>query len=87
MRGPSKEKLPPHQFGQMTYGRAIEGQGVAREVLAAVSHGLTSSPQGERGRHALIACLIILAAIFKRATHLFIRVSLVVATTSGHADA
>jgi len=41
--------LPPHQFGRMTYDRATT---LALEIVvvdAAVSHGLTSSPRGERG--------------------------------------
>ena len=48
MRGPSGEELPPHQFGRMTYGRAIKRSLVDREPNATISHGLTSSPQGER---------------------------------------
>ena len=43
-------EVPPHQFGQMTYDRAMKGILVAGEASAAVSHGLTSSPRGERGR-------------------------------------
>ena len=44
-----RQETPPHQFGRMTYSRALEGQCAASEVPATVSHGLTSSPQGERG--------------------------------------
>jgi len=36
----------------MTYDRAIKGSHVAREVLAAVSHGLTSSPRWGEGKGA-----------------------------------
>ena len=49
------KKLPPHQFGQMTYDRAPEVLCVGHGADAAVSHGLTSSFQGERGRRALTA--------------------------------
>ena len=42
------KEVPPHQFGQMTYGRAIEVVLADCAVCAAVSHGLTSSPRGER---------------------------------------
>ena len=45
---PTKE-VPPHQFGRMTYGRAIEGACSWREAHAAVSHGLTSSPPRGEG--------------------------------------
>ena len=43
-------KVPPHQFGRMTYGRAMKVLPVGRLENAAVSHGLTSSPRrGEAG--------------------------------------
>jgi hypothetical protein len=46
--------VAPHQFGQMTYGRAIDVEAVASPQNAAVSHGLTSSPpRGEGKRGAL----------------------------------
>ncbi len=53
MRGPSEgsAELPPHQFGRMTYVRARTVVLMARELRAAVSHGLTSSPRGERGQN------------------------------------
>src|SRR5436190_19052590 len=41
------KEVPPHQFGQMTYGRAIEVVLADCAVSAAVSRGLTSSPRGE----------------------------------------
>ncbi len=55
MRGPSppRKKLPPHQFGQMTYSRARQHASMDREASAAVSHGLTSSPPGERRRGSM----------------------------------
>ncbi len=57
MRGPSSEdaQLPPHQFGHMTYGRATKRLLGERQTHATVSHGLTSSPQGERGGVGLIS--------------------------------
>ena len=39
----------------MTYDRATKGVLVGREAIAAVSHGLTSSPQGERGTLSAMA--------------------------------
>src|SRR5438105_2166051 len=56
MRGPfwAAEKIPPHQFGRMTYGRALKGPRRGHVADAAVSHVLTSSPRGERGRPRLI---------------------------------
>ena len=42
-------QVPPHQFGRMTYDRAIEVTAAAREEFAAVSHGLTSSPRWGEG--------------------------------------
>jgi hypothetical protein len=43
-----KKERAPHQFGQMTYGRAVEDVQVDSQEDAAVSHGLTSStPRGE----------------------------------------
>src|SRR5262245_58837646 len=56
-----REQLPPHQFGQMTYDRAIEVTSVFRKGLAAVSHGLTSSPQWGEG-HAASAVTSAMAA-------------------------
>jgi hypothetical protein len=46
-----RKKVAPHQFGQMTYDRAIKRVLAARDAHAAVSHGLTSSPQ--RGEAAV----------------------------------
>jgi hypothetical protein len=43
-------RLPPHQFGQMTCGRAIIVSLLDRLKPEAASHGLTSSPRGERSR-------------------------------------
>src|SRR5436190_22405927 len=47
MGGPSlaRKRVPPHQFGRMTYGRAIKRERAAREAGATASHGLTSSPR------------------------------------------
>ena len=45
----SKSRVAPHQFGQMTYGCAIERSLVSREEHAAVNHGLTSSPPRGEG--------------------------------------
>src|SRR5882672_8615733 len=42
---PSRKEVPPHQFGRMTYGRAIERLLAATWECATVSHGLSSSPQ------------------------------------------
>ena len=42
-------EVAPHQFGRMTYGRAIEVATGAREAGAPVSHGLTSSPPRGEG--------------------------------------
>jgi hypothetical protein len=39
----------------MTYGRADAVEHVGCVAHAPVSHGLTSSPQGERGRRASIS--------------------------------
>ena len=44
-RGPFS---PWGEVGQMTYGRAIEVVLADCALCAAVSHGLTSSPRGER---------------------------------------
>src|SRR6476660_6929543 len=61
MRGPSsvEKEVAPHQFGRMTYGRAIERFFVVHQTHATVSHGLTSSPpEGERGlTSATLGCL------------------------------
>src|SRR5436190_4401069 len=61
MRGPSsvEKEVAPHQFGRMTYGRAIERLFVVHQTHATVSHGLTSSPpEGERGlTSATLGCL------------------------------
>jgi hypothetical protein len=46
---PLTKEVAPHQFGQMTYGRASELCNVARTENATVSHGLTSSPPKGRG--------------------------------------
>jgi hypothetical protein len=52
IRGPSCEPapLPPRQFGRMTYGRAIAVLLAGSDMRATASHGLMSSPRGERGR-------------------------------------
>ena len=42
-------RRPPHQFGRMTYSYPNHRATAARGEMVAVSHGLTSSPQGERG--------------------------------------
>ena len=47
--------VAPHQFGRMTYDRAIEGVAAVRTGLAAVSHGLTSSPPRGEGKVAGVA--------------------------------
>src|SRR6185436_19064798 len=50
MRGPLSlaKKVAPHQFGRMTYDRALDVARAASKENAIVSHGLTSSPpQGE----------------------------------------
>ena len=44
-----KGKVAPHQFGRMTYGRAIGHLQVVGNVHAPVSHGLTSSPPRGEG--------------------------------------
>ena len=47
-------EVAPHQFGPMTYGRAIQVETMARSKHATVSHGLTSSPprgEGVAERH------------------------------------
>ena len=51
MRGPSgaKKQVAPHQFGRMTYGRAIDDVHVDGQEDAAASHGLTSSPPRGEG--------------------------------------
>jgi hypothetical protein len=50
MRGPPGHQVAPHQFGRMTYSRAIEVSCLAGNADAAVSHGLTSSPPWGEGR-------------------------------------
>ena len=45
-----RTEVAPHQFGRMTYDRATERVLVAREVSAAVGHGLTSSPPRGEGK-------------------------------------
>jgi hypothetical protein len=45
----AESEVPPHQFGQMTYCRAFEVASVSHAAYAAVSHGLTSSPQWGEG--------------------------------------
>src|SRR5262245_55012786 len=49
------EQLPPHQFGPMTCGSAIAAPCLGEGESATASHGLTSSPRGERGRQAICA--------------------------------
>ena len=54
MRGPSlaRQEVAPHQFGQMTYGRATKAEQVVEIDCAAVSHGLTSSPPRGEGKQS-----------------------------------
>jgi hypothetical protein len=42
-------EVAPHQFGPMTFGRAIQVETMARSKHATVSHGLTSSPPRGEG--------------------------------------
>ena len=46
---PTSFRLPPHQFGRITYSYPRDRATPARGEMVAVGHGLTSSPQGERG--------------------------------------
>jgi hypothetical protein len=47
--GADSRSVAPHQFGRMTYDRAVNGAVAVRTRIAAVSHGLTSSPPGGEG--------------------------------------
>jgi hypothetical protein len=46
---PNESAVAPHQFGLMTYERAIKVETMARTKRAPVSHGLTSSPPRGEG--------------------------------------
>ena len=54
----TSRKVAPHQFGRMTYDRAFMRPPVAKVAHATVSHGLTSSPPGEREKVTGALCKI-----------------------------